>query len=529
MCPLSISAASRLPLCTAFAGATGSQLAAVSVLGLVPVKTSADHKLPRLARCLALLAMLVALACFGGRADAAVTGDNPCPTSASNSLSWMGASVGQDFTIPSLRHQADSSQVPATYPMTVLRPADTVTYPGPRPVVVFQHGLGGNRCALWWAAQYLAGHGFVTTVHRSLPGNEQTASDAYRSGVDAVRSVIAYLKGLQVSDPNLGPMIDLGRLGLSGHSMGSIISSQLQGDPSLGIKAIVAFDTLRRYVQGDPGAARIDCQSDPVPATQVTPSVPALSFAMDEPCAYKPDFKPADLKLSGPRWWSEHGVPNMQLVMKGYPHGGFTDGASADKKLDLAHWVLPWFERWLNGDKSQEQLLAAPIVNGRPVVDLLSSEFLSSACLDGIADSEDLRSWFDAGSPATSGAGRCDSPPGQSPDPAHPAPALTNRKLVKLVRLSSSRGWVRAGGKARLKLRITVKGMGQPVKNLNLLVSSSNRRVRVAGTRKVQRINPASTRVVVLTVRAGRKARNKVRVKVTVAGRTVGRTLRIRR
>ncbi|HNG56403.1 MAG TPA: hypothetical protein PLX70_03040, partial [Solirubrobacterales bacterium] len=92
-----------------------------------------------------------------------------------------------------------------------------------------------------------------------------------------------------------------------------------------------------------------------------------------------------------------------------------------------------------------------------------------------------------------------------------------------------SRGWVRAGGKARLKLRITVKGMGQPVKNLNLLVSSSNRRVRVAGTRKVQRINPASTRVVVLTVRAGRKARKKVRVKVTVAGRTVGRTLRIRR
>lgn len=462
---------------------------------------------------------------FASRAEASVTGDNPCPASTSNSLPWMGASVGQDFTIPSLRHQADSTQIPDTYPVTVLRPADTAAYPGPRPVVVFQHGLGGNKCALWWAAQYLAGHGYVTTVHRSLPGNKDTTSVAYQSGLDAVRSVISYLRGLQVSDPTLGPMIDLDRLGLSGHSMGSIISSQLQGDPSLGIKAIVAFDTLRRYVQGDPGAAKMDCASDPVPATQVTPRVPALSFAMDEPCEYRPDYKPADLKLAGPRWWSENKVPNMQLVMKGYPHGGFTDGASPDKKLDLAHWVLPWFERWLNGDKSQDELLVSSTVNGKPVTSLLSDQFLSSACLDGIADSEDLKSWFSAGSPATDGTGRCDTQADDSPND----PDYSNRHLVKLVKLGAPRGQVRAGGRIKLTLRITVKGLGQPVTNLKLEVGSSNRRVKVAGIRKIPRINPTRTRVVKLPVKVKRNARGKVRIRVKVAGRTVGKKLDIRR
>ena len=345
---------------------------------------------------------------------------------------------------------------------------------------------------LWWAAQCTAGHGFVTTVHRSLPGNEQTASDAYRSGVDAVRSVIAHLKGLQASDPTLGPMIDH-RPAWTFRTLDGIDHFEpAPGDPSLGHQGDSRLDTLRRYVQGIPARPGSTARVDPVPATQVTPSVPALSFAMDEPCAYKPDFKPADLKTERPRWWSEHGVPNMQLVMKGYPHGGFTDGASADKKLDLAHWVLPPFERWLNGDKSQEQLLAArSSTAGRSWTCSAASSFLPPV-LTGSRTARDLRSWFNAGSPATSSR-----PLRFAARPVtgsrHPAPALTNRKLVKLVRLSSSRGWVRAG-KARLKLWITVKGMGQPVKNLNLLVGSSNRRVRVAGTRKVQRINPASTR-----------------------------------
>lgn len=451
-------------------------------------------------------------------AQASVTGQNTCPVSSSNSLPWMGAAVGQEFTIPSLRNQANPEVEPATYPLTVLRPADTAAYPGRRPVVVFQHGLGGGRCGLWWAAQFLAGHGYVTTVHRSLPGDQTSTTEAYLSAVDANRSVISYLRGLQATDPVLGPMIDLDRLALSGHSMGSVTSSQLQGDPSLGVKAIVAFDTLRRYVQNDPGAAGICPVAPPVPSSQVTPRAPALSFAMDSPCESTPDVNPPDLKLSGPRWWSENGIPNMQLVMKGYAHSSFTDTTTAESKLDMAHWIKPWLDHWLLGEQDQDEVLLEKTVNGRPASDLLSDHFLSSACLPGLVDSEDFRTWLSSG---ISTSWRCGEPV--------PPPVYDNRQLVKKVKLEGPRGWVKAGGKLKLKLRITVADLGQPVRNLKLKLDSSNRWVKIEGPGKIERINPKATRIVTLKVRAKRAARGRARVRVTVAGRTVKQVLRVKR
>jgi hypothetical protein len=178
-------------------------------------------------------------------------------------------------------------------------------------------------------------------------------------------------------------------MALAGHSLGSIVASFVQQDADPGVRAIVALDTLRRWLNGDPGGAVFECSAAQV--VEITPRVPALGFAKDEPCDTRPNFAPADLKLHGFNRWREANVPVVELVMAGYSHLDFATPGSEAKHRDLAYFIEGWLARWLLDDPAGEERFFAEAVDGRPLEDLLSTTFLSGAYLPGRVDSADFR------------------------------------------------------------------------------------------------------------------------------------------
>jgi len=363
----------------------------------------------------AVALMLLSVLAVTGPAGAAGTGDNPCPQPY---YPLMGDFEATAAEVPDL---ADPGH---EYPALVLKPTDTARYPGKRPVIVLQHGLGGNRCGEWWRARILAGSGYVVETHTAVAG--ATTTESYVNAVRATRAAIAFMKS--PSNP-YATISDTSRLGLGGHSMGSIVTSSLQGDTDLGIDAALASDSIRRWTSGDPAAAAGECKG--TPAGEVTPRVPTLSFAKDEPCDALPDVTSADLKLPGFLWWREHQIPTMQLVMRGFTHSDF-GATEANQKL-VAHFMVPWFRLYLDGDQSQVDQLLSRTIDGQPAADALSEHYLSGAYIEPRVDSSDFAGWLKT-----------------------PEPKLTGKANITV----SSKAIGRARPGKRFRVKVTVKNTG---------------------------------------------------------------------
>jgi pimeloyl-ACP methyl ester carboxylesterase len=319
-----------------------------------------------------LIAVAAAVSLAPGTASAA----SPCD--GQPRFDWMGDSVSTTVSIPSLT-QPDGN---TSYDGTILKPADDAAFPGPRPVVLLQHGLGGNQCAQFWSARDLAGHGYVAIVWTAPQGS--STPQAFVNALDAMRSAIAFVRS--GANPYL-ITTDGSRMAVAGHSLGSVVASFVQQDPDPGVRAVIALDTLRRWVNGDPGGAVFECAAPQ--QLEVTPRVPALGFAKDAPCDAKPDYAPVDLKLPGFDWWREHQVPVVELVMAGYNHLDFATPGSEDKHRVLAGFMEAWLGRWLLGD---EDATAPFLADG--VDELLSTRFLSGAYLPGEVDLRDFRAFL---------------------------------------------------------------------------------------------------------------------------------------
>ncbi len=309
---------------------------------------------------------------------------DPCP--ADPVQHWMSESRAHAASIPSLTHPFG---IPS-YAGTILKPADRKRYPGKRPLVVLQHGLGGNQCGLVWAARMLAGHGYVAMIWTSP--KETTPGGSLINAVDATRSALAFARS--AANP-YAKLTDAKRIALAGHSMGSIDAGYVQQDRDRGVRAIVALDNLHRWVGGDPGGAAIGCTREP--SNEITPRVPALGFAMDMPCSERPDYAPADLKEIGFRHWRKAGIPSMELVMRGFQHSSFTGKGTDRQHRYVAHYFLAWMRLWLDGHSKATKRLLATRVDDVPTPSILSSRFLSGAFLPPHVHTNDFASWLGAG------------------------------------------------------------------------------------------------------------------------------------
>lgn len=321
-------------------------------------------------------------------ASAAVAGDNPCK--GQDSPAWMGDSVAAAISIPSLGQPSGIA-----YEGTILRPADASAYPGRRPLVAIAHGSGGGQCAVFWAAKYLAGHGYVTIVF-TAPGTGQL--ERFATNHDAQLSAVAFARS--TSNPYLAQTRG-DDVALAGYSLGSVSTAFNQSLGDSGIRAIVAYDTLHRFLSGDPGGVN-ECAETPV--GEITPRVPALGFASDGSCSPDPAGATRELKLPGFLRWREADEPVAQLVMRDYVHTTFSGGGSDAQHQDLAVLTKAWLDRYLLGDGTATRTLFADELSGRPMTDVLSSTFDSAIHLpeEGI-DALDLAGYLtrNAGAPRT--------------------------------------------------------------------------------------------------------------------------------
>ncbi|MFO1236787.1 MAG: hypothetical protein U1F24_07180 [Alphaproteobacteria bacterium] len=120
--------------------------------------------------------------------------------------------------------------------------------PGPRPVVVFSHGLGGSREAAGFLGQHLASWGYVA-VHIQHPGSDESVWAGLTSRAEAIAALKEAVKDVRVSIDRfkdvpfavdrleemnapggaLAGRLDMTRLGMSGHSFGAVSTMMAAG------------------------------------------------------------------------------------------------------------------------------------------------------------------------------------------------------------------------------------------------------------------------------------------------------------
>ena len=139
-----------------------------------------------------------------------------------------------------------------TVPVKVYHPLkDGRPAPGPFPVILFSHGLGGSREAAGYLGHHWTSHGYIS-VHLQHPGSDASvwwgqaepfkalkeAAKNPRSAMDRsadVRFVLDRLEELQTEQGPLRGRMDLQRIGMSGHSFGAhttlVVAGQVAGLP----------------------------------------------------------------------------------------------------------------------------------------------------------------------------------------------------------------------------------------------------------------------------------------------------------
>ncbi len=215
-----------------------------------------------------------------------------------------------------------------------------VMFEGPRPVILFSHGLGGTRLTKQYLGEYWASHGYVC-VHIQHAGSDDSVWRDAPVGqrLKAMRDATTILENstnrpLDVSfvidrlealndDPESPwhDRLDLEHIGLAGHSFGAFTTMAVAGQTFVG----------KRGQQFDMRDDRIDAVIPMSPQAPKNPAHNKLSFAkIDIPVFYmtgtkdvsivRPEQKPEERRVAfdhtpGP----EQGGPDIYLVT-------FTDG-----------------------------------------------------------------------------------------------------------------------------------------------------------------------------------------------------------
>jgi len=184
---------------------------------------------------------------------------------------------------------------------------------GARPIVIFSHGLGGNREGAEYLLRFLAENGYVAVAVQH-PGSDtpavrgeleksggaldredaagklrdstspQTAAERFRD----IPFAIDQLTQMNANDPKLRGRLDLARIGMSGHSFGALTTLALSGQAFAGgrfsfadarIKASIAYSPSKPRM-GDPAQVFATIQ---VPVFHMTGTEDKTPFDRGEP------------------------------------------------------------------------------------------------------------------------------------------------------------------------------------------------------------------------------------------------------
>lgn len=184
---------------------------------------------------------------------------------------------------------------------------------GPFPVVVFSHGLGGSRDGYEYLGRHWAGHGYVS-VHLQHAGSDEAVWKGQANPMAALKKAVGdpknatnrpkdvtfaldELERLNKADSPLKGKLDLGKVGVAGHSFGSFTTLASAGqvfpmagqNPTLGdkrIKAAVPISPNAPANRADPGRS---FGSIAVPTLHIT--------GTKDTSPVDPNVKPADRRV----------------------------------------------------------------------------------------------------------------------------------------------------------------------------------------------------------------------------------------
>ena len=156
-------------------------------------------------------------------------------------------------------------------PVRLYLPKDA---PGPFPVILFSHGLGGSREGYAYLGQHWAAHGYVS-VHLQHIGSDtavwqgqanpmqsmRQAAANPRNAIDRANDVnfaIDQLEKLNRDDPEFKGRLDLKHIGMAGHSFGANTTLMAIGQTSMVLGKPVTL--------ADPRISAAIAMSAPVPA-----------------------------------------------------------------------------------------------------------------------------------------------------------------------------------------------------------------------------------------------------------------------
>jgi predicted dienelactone hydrolase len=161
--------------------------------------------------------LVVILLLFAGRAPAAERAYDPLAVSDQNRFETL------DFTVKDQTRQRE-------IPIRVYLPSEKT----PAPVVLFSHGLGGSRAGYAYLGRHWALRGYVAVFL------EHRGSDASARRAPGVQNFLLRMKDVpavldQLERWNKSPghalagMLDLSRIGMSGHSLGASTTEAMSG------------------------------------------------------------------------------------------------------------------------------------------------------------------------------------------------------------------------------------------------------------------------------------------------------------
>jgi predicted dienelactone hydrolase len=217
-------------------------------------------------------------------------------------------------------------------PIRVYLPAQTTA----QPIVLFSHGLGGSREGSAYLGKHWAARGYVavflqhpgsdTSVWRDKPIPERMAAMRQAAGLEnfmlRVKDVPAVLDQLQrwnrAERHPLAGRLDLGRVGMSGHSFGAVTTQAVGGQSAVGGTISFTDPRIKAALVMSPSSPR---RGDPKQAFAAV-KIPWLLMTGTKDIALIGD---ADMKSRLGVFPSLPPGDKYELVLDRAEHSAFTD------------------------------------------------------------------------------------------------------------------------------------------------------------------------------------------------------------
>jgi len=251
----------------------------------------------------------------------------------------------------------------------------------PRPLVLFSHGLGGSNQGSRYLGEHWAAHGYVAvflqhvgsdeSVWRNLPASERltalNGASNLRNTLNRLRDVPAVIDQLAVWSARAGhPLegrLDLGRIGMAGHSYGAVTTQAVSGQTQRG-KARFTDERIKA-------------------ALVLSPSAPGRG----KPSEHFGEVRIPWMLMTGTRDIAVVGTQDLsarlavfpalpdgdkfELVFEGGEHNAFTDGASPGRERNPNHHPVilalstAFWDAYLREDETAEAWLKNGLVDER--------------------------------------------------------------------------------------------------------------------------------------------------------------------